>query len=571
MTMPMPKRPQEAPEASTPRSDPVLAQLLEALADPREEKKDRMDPRVYLEIAARRRWFFILPVLCVLVVGVVLAIKFPRLYEASTLILIQAQKIPSDYVRPVVTDDLEERLNTISQQINSRSNLEKIIAEFGLYTGDAYAGMYIEDKLAHLRKHISVNLFNRSRNRDPESFTVSFRGKDPEQVMKITNRLSENFIDENLRMREAQIHGTNSFLGRELETMRLRLQELEEKLQTYRSQHMGGLPEQLETNLQMLERLGQQVNDKQAAIRDAKNRIILINQQLNDLRNMQAQAVVAAAPGRDIPMDDHTRLAVLRQELVELQSKYTDRHPDLQRTRQQIRDLEAKMQTQGSENEAESPAESARLASSPFAIQQMSGLMAQRTEAQQEIQELERDLPRIREQMGHFQQLVDQSPQREQELLSLKRDYENMTQTYNAMLSRKLEAEVAVNLENTQSGEQFRILDRAQTPSKPVTPDMRKLSLLVVFAALGLGAGAVIGMEYLDTSFKSASEAGAYLGLPVLVTLPYLDEKRSRKRILTLQALTALSVATAAGLIGVLAILTLKGVDPLLKALHRVF
>jgi polysaccharide chain length determinant protein (PEP-CTERM system associated) len=388
--------------------------------------------------------------------------------------------------------------------------------------------------------------------------------------MKITNRLAENFIDENLRIREAQVYGTNNFLGRELETMRLRLQELEEKLQTYRSQHMGGLPEQLDTNLQMLERLGQQVNDKQVAIRDAKNRIILINQQLNDLRNMQAQAVVAAVPGRDVPMDDHTRLAVLRQELVDLQSKYTDRHPDVQRTSQQIRELEAKIRTQGSDTEAEAPAESARIASSPFAIQQMSTLMAQRTEAEQEIQALERDLPIIREQMGQFQQLVDQSPQREQELLSLKRDYDNMTQTYNAMLSRKLEAEVAVNLENTQSGEQFRILDRAQVPNKPVTPDMRKLSLLVIFGALGLGAAAVLAVEYLDTSFKSAAEAGAYLGLPVLVTLPFMDEKRSPRRMLAHLAVTVLSLSAAAGLMGILALMTMKGVGPIQEVLQKV-
>lgn len=567
----MTNRPQEAPEASAPRTDPVLAQLLEALADPREEKKTRVDPRRYLEILSRRRWYFILPLLVVLTLGVATAIGLPKQYESSTLILIQRQRVPSDYVRPVVTDDLEERLNTISQQINSRSNLEKIIEEFQLFAGEPYQGMYIEDKLEDLRRRINVKLFKKSQRGDPESFTVSFRGPDPGKVMQITNRMAENFIDENMRMREAQIQGTNSFLGRELETMRMRLQALEKKLHSYRATHMGGLPEQLQTNLQMLERLEQQYTDKQAAIRDAKNRIILINQQLTDIKSLQAQAPVAVGPsGSNAPLDDRTRLSLLRQELAGFEAKYTDRHPDVQRARRQIQELEAAIGAQEAGDAPGAPAKGGFAPASPFVVQQMTGLMSQRTEAQQEIQDLEKDLPQLKAQIDRYQQLVDQTPQREQELLTLKRDYENMTQSYNAMLGGKLQAEVAVNLENTQAGEQFRILDRAQIPTKPVVPDMRKLSLLVIFGALGLGAAAVLAMEYLDTSFKSAAEAGAYLGLPVLVTLPFMDEKRSPRRMLAHLAVTVLSLSAAAGLVGVLALMTMKGVGPIEEVLQKV-
>ena len=182
--------PENLPRADQPGNDAVLGQLLEALQDPQEKPSKPIDPMYYLAVLSQRRWFFLVPVLLVAIAGLVVAIKLPKVYEASTLILVRPQTVPSDYVRPVVTDDLENRISSISQQINSRSNLEGIMAQYDLFSDEA-EDMFVEDKLAILRHRITVELHRKSRRDDPNSFSVSFRGKDPQTVMEIANSLPE--------------------------------------------------------------------------------------------------------------------------------------------------------------------------------------------------------------------------------------------------------------------------------------------------------------------------------------------------------------------------------------------
>jgi uncharacterized protein involved in exopolysaccharide biosynthesis len=264
-------------------------------------------------------------------------------------------------------------------------------------------------------------------------------------------------------------------------------------------------------------------------------------------------------------VDDRTRLTLLRQELADKEGKYTDRHPDIIRLREQIKSLEVRMETVAADGGTTEEQPEATASLPPYIAQQMTTLMAQRREASQEIASLEREVPALRAQIGEFQSLIEATPKREQELQSLRRDYDNLSASYNSLLDRKHQAEIALNLERAQSGEQFRILDRAKLPTKPAKPDMRKLFILIVGAALASGGGLVVVFEYLDTSYRSMSDAADKLGLPLLATLPFLEEKRDRRKMLLNNALTALSVTAAAGLFGVLALMTVKGVDSTLQ------
>jgi polysaccharide chain length determinant protein (PEP-CTERM system associated) len=556
-------RPPDAPETPAPHTDPVLAQLLEALTDGKKEERKRIDPLILLEVLARRRWHFLLPVLLVAALGIGVVVNTPMIYEATTLILVQPQKVSSEYVRPVVADDLESRLSTISQQINSRSNLERIINDFDLFDGPDARQMFIEDKLNAVRENIRVDLHRLTQRDDPDSFTVSFQGKDPKIVMEIANTLAQNFIDENLRMREAQVFTTDAFIDVQLTEVRGRLQELEQQLKDYRARFMGGLPEQLETNLQMLGRLEVQLVSLQESIRDAKNRLLLINQQMNDLRGFQSQ-VVPAATGQAAPLDERSQLAMMRQELSEIEGKYTDRHPDVIRLREKISKLESRIAEDKAGGGGGDQTEG--LGAAPaYIVQQMTTLMSQRTAALQEIAALEGDIPNVTRRVQDIQSLIDETPRREQELQSLRRDYDNLTASYKSLLDRKHQAEIALNLERAQSGEQFRILDRAQLPTKPAKPNMRKLFILIVGAALAAGGGLVVVTEYFDTSFRSMKNAAETLGLPLLATLPVLEGKQPRRKMVLDMVLTTVSACTAASLFGILALMSINGVDSTLQ------
>ena len=144
----------------------------------------------------------------------------------------------------------------------------------------------------------------------------------------------------------------------------------------------------------------------------------------------------------------------------------------------------------------------------------------QYTEITQEMRRLEADIADTKRQIDIYQKRVENTPKREQELLSLRRDYQNIQTTYDSLLERKLESEIAVNMERKQKGEQFRILDPAKQPQKPVKPDMQKLFIMVVGAGLAIGGGIIFLLEYLDNSFKRPEDIEAELDLPVAVHRP---------------------------------------------------
>ena len=490
---------------------------------------EAIKPDEIIEIILRRRWYIIIPFCLSMMIGIYFALTLPKVYSAETLILLQPQRVPANYVQSIVSVDLDSRINTLSQQILSRTNLEKIIYEFKLYSGPNSENMFMEDKIGSMRKRIIVDV-TRSR-RNTNAFSISFKGKDPGKVMRVTNALANYFIGENLKTREAQAIGTSDFLEDELSTMRKRLEEVEQTLKNYREAYMGGLPEQLESNLRILDRMQEQLIERRQNITDTKSRLIAIENEISQGQGLQSAG--------EIGTGDTLNLDQLNAQLKQLQSRYTDQHPDIIRLKERIADLE---------KEPLSPAQS------PVRNRQINDI-------KREISALEGEISNIQKQIKIYEVHVEETPKREQELLSLKRDYDNINETYNSLLERKLEAELAVNLEKKQRGEQFRILDPAKKPERPSDPDMKKLFLIFIAAGLGIGGGVVFLLEYLDTSFRIPNDIESYLGLSVLATVPVILHPRDVRMKRLNQALSIFFVIVAFALMAGFTLVSLGGYD----------
>jgi polysaccharide chain length determinant protein (PEP-CTERM system associated) len=496
-----------------------------------------LTPDFIMSALVRRRWFIMLPLSVALLIGIYYAHTLPRIYEATTLILVEGQRVPENYVQSIVTADPAERINTISQQITSRTNLEKIINDFNLFNNPESANIYMEDKIANLRRRISVDV-TRSR-RETNAFTISFKGKDPKQVMRVANGLAAYFIEENLKVRESQATGTSEFLESELTTMRRRLEDVEESIKNYRKTNMGELPEQLETNLRILERFQDELSGRQQSLRDAKIRLADLNAQASN----REPAVVVIGGDHQQRQEGGATIEELQAQLETLQTRYTDRHPDIQRLKKQIADLQAKADselTSGSANR-----------SMPTRIPME--LRQQMSETKREIELTETEINDIKSQIAVYQQRTENIPKREQELLSLRRDYENIRSTYESLLSRKLEADIAVNMERKQKGEQFRIVDPAREPQRPIEPDMRKVFLFTVAAGLGIGLGVAFLIEVIKPVYQNPDELGFEYELPILASIPQLLQPKQ----VFLRGLNAVvSIAYGVVIFGLVAVLS---------------
>ena len=483
----------------------------------------QIKPEQIFEALFRYKWIILSFIAAALTIGLVKTFLATRIYESSTLILVQPQKVPQSFVRSVVSTGIEARISTISQQIMSRSNLEKIIEQFGLFAESE--DMYLEDKITNLRKRIDVNL-TRARQ-GSEAFTIKYKGSEPERVMRITNTLASYFMDENLKVREAQAVGTSEFLEVELEKTRERLEFMEKRLTNYRTKHMGGLPGELDSNLRTLDRLQKQHEAKNLSLMELKKEISSLKSQMSSQENNTMSLFDSFEFDDDSSSEDEEMLSRLKEAMDSLLLKYTDKHPDVKKLSARIEKLEKKIEEENAkkaeEESVEEKTEEESLFGEDFGI---ASLKPRIKETENQVKQIKSEIKDIEKKMEIYQKRVEDTPKREQELQALQRDYNNVNAIYDSLLDRKLEAEISVNMEKKQKGEQFRILDHARIPEKPISPNVKKMFILF-FGAGGALAGAIcFALFMLDSRIRTNEEIEKELGLDILAEIAPLKNKR---------------------------------------------
>lgn len=450
----------------------------------------------YLDILLRRWWLIVISFIITAVIIIPIGFKLPKKYLSSTLILVEKQQIPSEYIKTTVGVDIAERMQTISQQIMSRSLLEKVITALNVY-GTSKDPMDL--KMEKLRKNIDIQVKGKN------AFTISFKGDDPEMVMKVVNTLTSIFIDENLKIREQQAAGTSEFLEGELKSIKDKLESREKALKEYKTKYIGELPEQIQSNLAALNRFQLELQTTTEALRSAEDRMILTQRHAED-RKKELQSQVEMNPLQN-------RLDAMRIELTNLQTRYTDKYPDIPRLKREIKETEEKLK-----NEMESKKEEPTARINMDLLYQ--NILNQLKNIEIEIFTLKERQKSILEQTKIYQQRVEGTPSREQQLITLNRDYENLQKNYNSLLNRKLEAQLSENLEKRQKGERFRVVDPANLPQVPYWPDKKIILLIAVMAGAGVGFGLVFVLELMKLGFKKPQEVEDAIGLPVFVTIP---------------------------------------------------
>lgn len=514
---------------------------------------DSFDITKYLDMAIKKKWWIIIPFLISILGGLTYALITPKIYEAQTLILVQPQRVPEDFVRSINSQTLEDRLTTISQQVTSRTNLEKIVEQFKIYNS-MKERIFLDDIVASIRRRITINVTQGGRRGDINAFIITFKGQDPKLTAEITNALASNFISRNLLTRESQTTSTSAFISDELESVKQQLMQKEEELKRYRERYMGGLPQQLQANLSFLDRLQAQQAQNHNNLRGAENRLVSIQREIAETRAAPPTTIIR--PGS--PSSQAVDLASLRAELASLQTRYTENHPDVIRLKETI----ARLEEEQSKLTPPQPVSPDELTSNTTVDQT---LRRQLREAELQIERIREEIKENNQRMEWYQTKVEETPKREQELISLNRDYENLQELYNSLMDRKLEADIAVSMEKKQKGEQFRVIDPAKVPSRPVDPDMRKIFMLTLVLGLGLGCGLAYLMDFLDTSYKNPQEVEDDLQLPVLINLPYRYTQIELKRMKWKNILAYTSVSVGFVISAVSIVLSIKGIDATLE------
>jgi polysaccharide biosynthesis transport protein len=472
----------------------------------------------YLRIAQRRRWWIVLPAFCVwlLVWGVSWII--PSTYRSETLIMVEPQKIPEQYVVSNV-QDIQKRLESLAQQFESRSRLLNVIRTLQLYP-EAKDPKAEEQMVEQFRRNMKVELVQTGRQTDVNGFKVSYTASNPQMAQKIVDVLTQSFMKDNLEARTQSSVDTTEFLDKQLATMRQKLAAQEENIRVFKNAHVGQLPAQLTSNLQILQGLQTRLAGLNESLNTAKQQGLYLESLLAQYKSIQT-AVRKSGGSPDLPAQLDRELAKQKADLADLSSRYTDAHPDVVKLKQQIAATErAKKQlaAQGSiaqQQHDATPSTTELEPNSPI-IQVESQLKANKLEVAQR----ERDIARLSAEIGSYQAKIDQIPVREEQLSEITRDYEQTTKEYDSLLAKRNQSELATDLVQHQQAEQFRVLDPPSLPVSPSFPNRLKFCLAGMAAGLAVGLVIAGGKEIHDDYLLSEAELSTMTSAPVLVTIP---------------------------------------------------
>jgi protein tyrosine kinase modulator len=505
----------------------------------------------YISILQSRKKYFVIPAIVVLCLTILVALLLPSIYESSSTILIEEQQIPQEFVKSTVTGFADQRIQSLTQQILSRVKLWEIIQQFNLYA-DLKEKLTREEIIEKMRDDIKLDTISaevapgqqkkRSSNR-PEvtiAFSISYRGKNPLTVQKVSGTLASLYLEQNLKTREAQAQSTTQFLESELKQLQERIKTLGDKITAFKGQHEGLLPEQQEFNRQQAARLEMDIKQLDTSVRSAEERKIYIEGQL---ATVKPDTPLIGATGERV-MAPADRLKALEVALADLQSKFSEDHPDVRKVRREIAELKKMVGQPGggastrrqklTQLRAELAAKQGKYSDQHPEVKKLKNeiallektpataipakkvtepenpayisLTTQIKSADADIASLRSQQAGLREKLQMYRGRLEEAPKVEQEYMALVRDYQNATQKHQEVMNKILEARISEGMEEGQKGEKFTLIDPASFPEKPVSPKRWLIFLAGVIMSLGAGFGTVAVAEHLDHSVKTSDE-----------------------------------------------------------------
>ena len=468
----------------------------------------------------RRRWLvLLLPALIIPVLTYAGSLFIPDLYTSQTLVLVEQPKVPEAYVKSATGDELGQRLSTMQEQILSRTRLQPIIEQFGLYRKDI-GKVPMEELLERMRKNISVKPVRgefAARASGLPGFFISFKSDDARTAQAVCAQITSMFMGENLKVREQRAQGTTDFLHGQLTEAKSQLDQQDAKLAQFKERYISQLPGSEQTNLSMLGSLNTRLEAVTQAVAQAQQQKTYLEALLAQQEAAHKQS--AATNGGSSNLDDLVkRREALYNELQTLEARDTPKHPDVIKTKNSIAKLDAQIAQAQAVRPDSHPIQGAP---EPKEIQQLR-LNVQLAADMVKTKTSERD--RIQGDIRTYEARVQLSPKVEEEYKHLTRDYQSAQAFYDDLLRKSQQSEMSTDLERKQEGEQFRVMDPANLPERPTFPNRPLLAGAGFAAGFAIGVGLVILFEYRDESLRTEIDVLAGLKLTTLAMLPDINE-----------------------------------------------
>lgn len=469
-----------------------------------------------VKIIQRRKYFLLVPFICINIVAVLTALLLPPKYQSSSTILVEEQEIPVQYVMTTVTSYVDKRLQEIKQKILSSVRLKEIIDKYALYREDIDKKT-VEEIIDNMRNDINVELISADvidqRTGRPSqatiAFTLSYQGKNnPEKVQQVTSVITSLFLEENLKSRERQVVEASSFFEEEKNKIEIDMQNLEMTLSKFKNDHINELPEMLNVNIQDIRNINNEIDRLNEKLKMLKKDEANINEQLTTVSSQLIE-------------DD--RVNKIKLEINRLRSQYTDEYPPIISLKNEIEKIE-KQKLIDKSSKTTNPA--------------FANLSGQLQSVQSEIATTKNQIDLHEKRKAVLNGYINATPFVEQEYRKILINRDSLKNKYDDLMQKYMEAKVAQGLEKEQKGERFTLIDPPRLPEKPFKPNRLAIALIGFVLATGAGIGVTALVEMTDDTIRSAQSVKNMFDIPILGTVPLLlsekdftQKKRGRMKI----------------------------------------
>ncbi len=507
-----------------------------------------------LIILQRRFLYFLIPVIILAPIGIITVMLLPAKYTAQGTILVESQQIPTDFVRSTINAYAQERIQTIRQRVMTRNRLLEVAAEYELFP--RALGLSETERVKRMRNNLKVDLITTTANRGSGdgtiAFTVAYTDQDPRKSYLVANKFMTLFLDEDVRTRTAGASNTTEFFERETTRLRNTVAQLEDRVSKYKAENSGALPEHLNMNLNMLERLQRELSTAQSSISQLEEERRFLENQLisgtngdNSMSAQLAQLESDLARLRATYRDSYPEVAAKRDEIAALKSRMAPSR-EITRLRDALTNAEDELTSveRAAEPDAEAIAaaeanvekardalsqritEETRKGSTDIAGVQLEGRIAV---VENRIRMLNKQVNSTTQQISDLESRIERTPEVERGLAALTRDYENVFQEYQDILNKQQDAQLAENLEESQQTEKFSILEPALNPERPSSPDRAKLIFVALIFALGAGGATALGVELVKSRLRGRSHVANVLDGQPIAVIPYIHGENERR------------------------------------------
>jgi protein tyrosine kinase modulator len=480
----------------------------------------------YLAMLRRRTKVILIPALIGPLLGFLAYLVVDRYfakYTSESLVLVENQKVPENMVQPVVSDDLQARIQMLKAVATSDTEMRPMLAR--LFPGKS--SQQIDGILDDIRTQPLVTMFSdlsqvtgaavkrKPGQSNSPAFTVSYSTSDPKDAQRICEAITSKIVDKNMKFIADNAKGTVDVLTQGLGDAKRNLDDMDGKLAAFKKQYVGQLPGDEENNLKILTGLNSQLEANTQTLNRAQ-------QDKSYTESMLAQqiAVWKSSQSSSNPQTLEKQLSELQSQLLDLQARYTEDHPDVIKTKADISEVKKKLaEVNKASTDAPDASTEKASANEPPEIRQMRLQVHQNADS---IALATREQKRLQQEIASYQGRISLSPTVEEQYKELTRDYENANKTYQDLLADKSKADLTANMNSQAQGESMRELQQASMPDDPTFPNKWLFTGAGLGAGLALGFGILLWLELRDKSIRNEADAEAALQLPLLVAVPWV-------------------------------------------------